>query len=195
MSTNVLIIAENPDDQFMLKPIIQKLMQEIGFQRAKIAIHDGPVRIRGFGDAMKWELLSEIIDDNQSVDVFLLMLDRDCDEKRRIKLTNIEKKAADKLDSLGSNKVFFAENAWQEIEVWVLAGQKDFSSDWQTVRADCHPKENYYYKYAKQRQLYDAPHQGRLRLSKEAAQNYPRIRQLCPEDVQSLENRIKEALC
>ena len=40
----------------------------------------------------------------------------------------------------------------------------------------------------------DTPGEGRRRLAKEAAQRYSRMRQLCPEDVGALEERIRAQL-
>ena len=38
-------------------------------------------------------------------------------------INNLEKKAVAKLN--GSDRIFLAENAWQELEVWTLAGHDD----------------------------------------------------------------------
>ena len=85
-----------------------------------------------------------------------------------------------------------AENAWQEIEVWVLAGH-DLPSDWnwQVIRDEVNPKETYFLPFATQRKLLDAPGEGRKTLAEEAARRYDRIRQLCPEDIADLEDRVR----
>ena len=87
--------------------------------------------------------------------------------------------------------VFLAENAWQEVEVWVLAGH-DLPKDWtwQDIRQEPNPKETYFEPFAKQRSVLDEPGQGRKTLAREAAENYGRIRSLCREDVASLEAAI-----
>ncbi|NET62296.1 MAG: hypothetical protein F6K47_41180 [Symploca sp. SIO2E6] len=80
----------------------------------------------------------------------------------------------------------------QEIEVWVLAGHQ-LPSDWhwQAIRQEINPKETYFIPLAQQQNLLDSPGEGRKILALSAAQQYDRIRQLCPEDVAVLESRIK----
>lgn len=77
-----------------------------------------------------------------------------------------------------------------EIEVWVLAGH-NLPSDWnwQVIRNEVNPKETYFFPFAEQRNLLDAPGEGRKTLAEEAARRYDRIRQLCPEDIAELEDR------
>lgn len=106
------------------------------------------------------------------VRVFLLIVDRDGQPGRRQQLERLEGQAGAVL--LETNRVFLAENAWQEVEVWVLAGLEDLPKawSWADIRADA----------------------DREVLAREAAGNYDRIRQLCPEDVASLEERIRRAL-
>jgi hypothetical protein len=84
-----------------------------------------------------------------------------------------------------------AQNAWQETEAWVLAGQdlpKEYN--WQEIRQEIHPKATYFLPFAQQRNLLDTPGEGRKSLAEEAARQYDRIRQLCPEDIVNLETRI-----
>ncbi len=91
-----------------------------------------------------------------------------------------------------SDRILFAENAWQEIEVWVLSGHKlPANWNWQAIRKEVHPKENYFLPFAEKRSLLDEPGEGRRTLAEEAVRQYQRIRQLCPEDVAILEDRIR----
>ncbi|WP_428263782.1 hypothetical protein [Haliangium sp.] len=126
--------------------------------------------------------------------IFLLVVDRDCDDKRRAKLRTLERKAQALFR--GSDRVLLAEHAWQEVEVWVLAGLKDLPNGWAwtKIRAECHPKERYYEDYAKRRGVLQRPYKGRDELAREAARNYPRVRKLCPEDVGALEKRLRDIL-
>ena len=84
-------------------------------------------------------------------------------------------------------------DAWQEIEVWALAGLTDLPSSWiwKSVRAEPNAKEAYFESYVRQKGLTAEPFGGRLRLGQKAAQNYSRIRKLCPEDVAELEARLR----
>lgn len=123
------------------------------------------------------------------VDLFLLCVDRDGKNGRKAALEKIEQQAA---NSLTSGKLLLAENAWQELEVWVLAGHKlPTDWNWQVIRQEVHSKENYFLPFAEMRSLLDQPGEGRKTLAEEAAHDYHRIRQLCPEDIVALEDRIR----
>jgi hypothetical protein len=88
--------------------------------------------------------------------------------------------------------MFLAENAWQEIEVWALAGHDlPRGWNWQEVRVEPNSKEVYFEPYTRQRGLSLEPGGGRKTLAEQAAQRYARIRQRCPEDVANLENRVR----
>ena len=95
---------------------------------------------------------------------------------------------------LHANHFLVAENAWQEIEVWALAGH-NLPKEWQwkEIRAETHPKELYFEPFAEQRGLLHTTGQGRKTLAIEAAKRYTRIRQLCDE-VAELENKIRECI-
>ena len=86
-------------------------------------------------------------------DIFILCIDRDGVVGRRDQLDRIE-------TSLGDN--FFAENAWEEVETWVLAGL-DLPSDWRwrDVRAEVSVKEVYFEELVRMRGVEDEPGGGR----------------------------------
>jgi hypothetical protein len=193
VSVRVLIIPEDfRKDQFILRPVIVRMLKHIGV-RAKVEMCW--TRLAGVGEALKWDRISEILDDNRNmVDLFLLIVDRDCKESRRQRLDNIEAKAKKFFGEARS--CLIAENAWQEVEVWVLAGMPDLPREWAwaEVRAECDPKETYYDPFAEQRGVCFAAAEGRDVLGKEAAANYKRVRALCPDDIQNLETRIRLAL-
>lgn len=194
MAVNVLVIPEDfRKDQFVLKPIVERMMQKIGVA-AKVKVCMDPL-LGGIGEALKWDRLVEIIERYKGTTrLFLLIVDRDCIEGRRASLDALEAKAMAALEA--GNQVFLSEVAWQELEVWVLAGQNDLPTgwSWRNIRSECDPKEIYYEPYAKQREVLNAAYEGREVLAKEAARNYERIRPLCPEDVRTLEERIASAL-
>ena len=194
---NVLIIPEDfRKDQYILKPVISKLLSLAGKPKAKLRVCLDPL-LGGVGEALKWERIEEIIDMYPMVQLFLLVVDRDGKSGRRTALDGIEKKADAKFTVLGTatSRTLLAENAWQEIEVWALAGvemPKEWA--WKDVRAEVNPKEVYFEKLAKQRGLLDEPGQGRVTLGREAALNYSRIKSLCKEDVAALEKRVRHFL-
>ena len=184
----VLVIPEDfRKDQHMLKPIVESMMKAKG-KTAKVEVCKAPL-LGGIVQALKWDRIKEIIGRYKKIDLFLLCVDRDGEANRRIRLNELELKAA---DILPEGKAFLAENAWQEIEVWVLAGQRDLPSEWiwKEVRAALHPKDDYFEPFAKQHDLQDSPGGGRKILGERAGSNYRRIRQLCDE-IKELEQRIQ----
>jgi len=122
--------------------------------------------------------------------LFLLIVDRDGNVHRRGVLDALEINAAAKL---GTGRKLIGEHAWQEIEVWALAGQ-ELSKEWkwQTIRDEPHPKESYFEPHAVARGLTAEPGEGRTTMGREAASNYTRVRSRCKEDIQILEARLKE---
>jgi hypothetical protein len=62
---------------------------------------------------------------------------------------------------------------------------------WSRVRSERDPKEHFFEPIASHRGLLDSVGQGRKILGEEAARNYSRVRQNCPE-LCELERRITE---
>ena len=119
--------------------------------------------------------------------VFILCIDRDGDVNRRQRLDSIEWE-------FGSGQIFLflAENAWEELETWVLAGlELPADWNWRTVRAEVHVKERYFEPLAARRNLSDAPGGGRKPLAEEASRSVRAIRQKCPEDFDALAMRLE----
>jgi len=187
---NVLVIPEDfRKDQYMLKPIVSAMMKALDKPKAKVRVCQDPL-LGGISEALKWDNIQAILNRYQMVDLFLLCVDRDGKPGRQEALRKLEQESQ---GFLTKRQALFAENAWQEIEVWVLAGHslpKDWN--WQDIRQEVDPKEAYFLPFAQQEGLLDTPGEGRKQLANSA--NYQRICQLCPEDVASLEGRIKEWL-
>ena len=185
---NILVIPEDfRKDQFILQPIISAMFTKLE-KLAIVEVLKDPL-IGGIGEALKVELLEEIVRDNHwKVDLFLLCVDRDAEVGRRSALDRLEQHFANRL---GAGKFFAAENAWQELEVWLLAGH-DLPGDWswQEVRLERDPKETYFMKMAAARGLQDDPGGGRKTMGIEAARKYRRIYSRCREDIQVLEKRL-----
>ncbi|OKH31446.1 hypothetical protein NIES2119_28640 [[Phormidium ambiguum] IAM M-71] len=184
----ILVIPEDfRKDQYMLKPIIAAMIAKLGKPHTKIRICQDPL-LGGVSEALKWENIQDIINQYPMVDLFLLCVDRDGKEGRKTSLQFLETQAT---NLLPPRRLLLAENAWQEIEVWVLAGQILPSDwNWQNIRNEINPKETYFLPLSQQRNLLNDPGEGRKTLAEEAARKYDRIRQLCPEDIVNLETRI-----
>jgi hypothetical protein len=186
----VLVIPEDPRlDRYILEPIIKAMLEAVGRRHATVRICNKRL-LRSVEQALRWERIREIMDLYGDVQLFLLIVDRDSDEHRRQRLDAIERQAA---ELLSINRGFFAEHAWQEVEVWALAGCDDLPRAWawRDVRAERDPKEVYFTPYAQQRGLQDEPGGGRKTLGIQAARRYNRVRQRCPEDIGALEERIR----
>jgi len=186
---NVLIIPEDfRKDQYILQPIIQAMLRRLGRGKAKVRVLTDPL-LGGVSEALKRERISEIIDANKyMVDLFLLCVDRDGQAGRINALDWLEKWS---IEFLNERQILLGENAWQEIEVWCLAGldlPKDW--EWKQIRKEPHAKEAYYLPLAERRGLHREVAEGRKTLGQEAARRYDRIRRCCEEDVQRLEKRI-----
>lgn len=130
-----LIIPEDQTlDGYILKPIVEAIAADLGV-RGRVDVLPEP-RLRGAGDALDAELIGEIVADNPMVDVFLLVVDRDCD--RQNNQAKAEARRQEHPDKL------IACVAIQEVEVWLLALYKDeLGAPWQQVREHCDPKERW----------------------------------------------------
>lgn len=193
---NVLIIAEDPtQDAYILEPIVKAMLTELGHPRAKVQTCRDPV-YRGINAVLKEDSLRTIMNRYQGmIDLFLLCVDRDGEAGRRTQLDTRETFCAQLL--AGQRRTLIAEHAWQEVEVWALAGCNDLPATWpwREIRAERDPKERYFDPYVQMRRLVDTPGAGRQTLGRQAGRQYAaRLRQLCPEDIATLEGRVRDWL-
>lgn len=197
----VMIIPEDfRKDQYILKPLFTRLFQRLGAPPLDVYVCQDPL-LGGIGEALNAENLAAIVEGQKGMmDIFILCVDRDGQEGRRRRLDQIEAEFQGRC-------VFFAENAWEEIETWVLAGL-DLPSDWRwaEVRAEVDVKERYFEPLAVRRGLVNATEYSRrgLRsgesrrirqiLGAEASRRIRAIRQKCPEDFDALARRLETAI-
>ena len=186
---NVLIIPEDfRNDQYILKPLFSRLFRSIVKRRVHVDVCRDPL-LGGVGEALKSERIAEVIGKHGGMtDIFILCIDRDGEQGRRQRLDQIEAE-------FGNVRVFLAENAWEEIETWILAGLNlPANWNWKTVRAEVQVKEIYFEPLVAQRGLSDAPGDGRKSLGEEASRKINAIRQKCPEDFDCLAQRLEDAI-
>jgi hypothetical protein len=102
---------------------------------ARIQILPEP-RLRGTSDALDRELIAEILADNPMEDLFLLIVDRDCDRLGNEALARQrQREHPEKL---------IACLARQEVEVWMLAlYEQQLGASFGEVRQHCDPKERF----------------------------------------------------
>lgn len=185
----VLIIPEDfRKDQYILKPIVEAMMKKMSGPPSTVRVCQDPL-MGGISQALNTNKLREVVERYKGmIDIFLLCVDRDGNPNRRARLDEIEKELQDELPS---SILFLATEAWQELEVWVLAGHtlpKEWK--WQDVRNEPHPKEKYFEPFALQRRVHNGPGGGRKTLATEAARRYSTLRSKCREDLAGLHNRL-----
>ena len=184
---NVLIIPEDfRYDQHILKPLFSRLFQSIGRRRVHVAVCRDPL-LGGVSEALKSERVEEIVNTGGMTDIFILCIDRDGNTNRRQILNRLE-------SEFDNGQTFLAENAWEELETWGLAGLRlPGNWRWANVRAEVDVKERYFQLLVAERNLADAPGDGRKPLAEEASRRIPAIRQKCPEDFDALAQRLEAA--
>jgi hypothetical protein len=185
MSYNVLVIPEDfTKDEHILKPLAGRIFQDLGKPNANIRVCRDP-NFGGIGEALKPKRLRKVIARYRMIDLFVLLVDRDGKAGRESAVGQIE--ATLQGEIAGSGRQFVAGVAWQEVEVFILAGH-DLPPgwNWREIRADPDVKNTYFQQLAAAKNTSSLPHHGRKELMAEAIQNWSRIKSRCPEDIGSL---------
>jgi hypothetical protein len=190
MSLKVLVIPEDfRKDQYMLRPLIRAMFEFVNKPNAKIEICTDPL-LGGVTEVLKWNRIDEVIEMYPMIDIFLVCIDRDGLSGRRDSMNSIENLAQAKLGN--TKRVLFAENAWQEIETWILGGL-DLPSEWSwsDIRNEVQVKEKYFIPLSESRGLLDSPAEGRGVLAEEAAGKYKSIRSQKCGELGHIDSRIQ----
>ncbi|MBL9027199.1 MAG: hypothetical protein JNL21_33700 [Myxococcales bacterium] len=168
----VLVIPEDQElDRYIVKPVLEALFDEIG-QRARVDVLPEP-RLRGASDALDPKMVAQIIAENPMTDLFLLVVDRDCDRQG-----NVAKAQARQNEHKGK---LLACVAVEEVEVWMLALYKDDLGDsFSAVRRECDPKEKYADTLLEDLEL-SGPGRGRKAAMRALAGKWTSLRDSCPE--------------
>jgi hypothetical protein len=190
---NVMIIPEDfRKDQFILQPIIAAMLAALGKPRAKVEVCRDPL-LGGIAQALNVDELEQIVKDRPTIDLFLLCVDRDGEQGRRDQLNRLEAALQPKVQKAGGT--FLGENAWQEIEVWTIAGHQLLPGlQWSYIRAERDSKEAYFEPLAQAHGLDNEDDGGRKQSSIDAARRYRRIQRLCKEDICVLHERVRSWL-
>lgn len=178
----VLVIPEDPTlDQYVVKPIIERIFLDLG-RTARVDILNDP-HISGAAQALDPALISEIIGDNAMIDLFLLVVDRDCD-----RMGHEAKTRARESEHPGK---LIAALAWQEIEVWALALHRQMLPDrWPRIRTECDPKERYWDPLVRDQGWLGTVGKGRKKAMRGLGAGWSGLRQVCPE-IEALRERIE----
>jgi hypothetical protein len=185
MSYKVLVIPEDfTKDEHILKPLAERILQDLGKPNARVEVCRDP-NFGGIGEALKIKRLRKVIAQYCTSDLFILLVDRDGETGRDAAVSQIE--ATLQCEIAASGRRFVASLAWQEVEVFILAGHELPSGwSWREIRADPDVKNTYFQRMAASKNTTGLPHDGRKKLMAEAMQNWNRIKSLCPEDIGSL---------
>jgi hypothetical protein len=130
-----MVIPEDPTvDQYILKPIVEQLFADVG-KTPRVQVLSNP-RLQGVDQAMDAAILADIVETNRMIDVFLVLVDRDGDDRRR------PLQARDRM-SEHPDRLFVC-LAIEEVEVWMLALHREaLGASWRDVRAERNPKERF----------------------------------------------------
>jgi hypothetical protein len=182
-----MIIPEDPTlDQFILKPVIEAVFSDLK-RVVRVQVLFNP-RLRSVDQALEPKQLDNILTSYPQEDLFLLIVDRDCNQDRmnRIKAREAEAET--------SGKWLFGCLAIEEVEMWALAiYPNQLPTPWQEMRKDCHPKEAYFNPLVEQLGLQNDVGRGRKQMIKSLTGRYSRLLQLCPE-IAELRDRICKKL-
>ncbi|HLG17822.1 MAG TPA: hypothetical protein VJH03_25495 [Blastocatellia bacterium] len=140
MSFDVLVIPEDfTKDEHILKPLVERILEECG-RKARVRVCRNP-NFQGVHTALRLDALRELIDLYRMVNLFVLVVDRDGLAGRKQRTDQIEEVLSAELRATGRR--FLAEVAWQEVEVFILAGLDLPSAwKWRDIRADADVKKH-----------------------------------------------------
>jgi len=176
----VLVIPEDPTlDGFILLPVVERLFVALDLT-ARIEVLRDP-HLRGVDQALDLQVIHTIVNMNPMVDIFCVIVDLDCNRQ------NNAQRAQRVVDAHKDRLV--ACLAVQEVEVWMLA-LFDHGAPWQTIRAECDPKERYADPFLARLGWGAEVGRGRKRAMREISTNWSRLVQRCPE-VQELAEAIR----
>jgi len=183
----VLIIPEDfRKDQYLPRPLFSRLFRTIGRRRVHVEICRAPL-LGGVDEALKSGRIAEVMRRHGGMaHIVVLCVDRDGRLGRQVRLREMEREFGT------ARRAFLAENPWEEIETWVLAGLAlPRGWRWADVRAEVQVKERYFDPLVRQRGISNTPGKGRHLLGIEAARRIGAIRQKCPEDFDRLARRLE----
>lgn len=180
----VLIIPEDRTrDQYIAKPVVERMFESLE-RAATVEVLADP-HLRGIDDALDQGVVRDVIEDNRMVQMFILLVDRDCDRE------NAVARAAEREREHSSCMLTCL--AVEEIEVWLLAVQDAFVVPWSAVRGHCDPKEAYALPFLREQGWSDQVGDGYKRAMRELSGKWATLASRCPE-VADLTRRVEQWL-
>ena len=181
MSFRVLVIPEDPTwNGYILKPLAEKLLQDVGKPRARIDVLSSP-RLRGYPHALR-AIREDLPDSYGFFDLWLFFPDADragADAMERLEV-----------DLRAKGIALLCCPAEPEVEIYACVGfQDDLPGGWQDARTHHRMKEEV---FAPLLETHGDPRQaggGREAMITQSLQNLQRLFQFCPE-TRRLRDRI-----
>jgi hypothetical protein len=181
MSFRLALVCEDPrKDQYIARPILQRLLVEIGKPKGTVEVITKP-KLRGisFVRALGCEILRDY---GPIVDVVVFVIDADGEDggegrgNRKATFLNLLRACP----RFGEKAVVVC--GIQEVEVWALWGTRQaLGVRWEEVRANPHPKEAYFEAVLAQEDS-TQPGEGRVRLVAQSLRSgWASLVQGCPE--------------
>lgn len=165
--------------------MVERIFQDLG-RTAYVEVLENP-HLRGVDQALDGDVVTGIVREWSMFQLFLLLVDRDCNDVRRNGRNNEALAAQREADHEGK---LFACLAVQEVEVWMLALHREIiDASWPEVRAECHPKERFADPLLKKQGWSLEVGKGRRRAMRDLGAGWRGLLQVCPE-IDNLKGRI-----
>lgn len=181
MSFSAAIVCEDHTlDQFVVRPVVEKLLAAIGRKNARIKVVTKP-QLRGYADVRKQACsILRLYGAVSDVVIFAVDADGEDGEEGRPDRTAALKRAIEACEHYSEKGFVVA--ARQEVEVWALWGSRgEISDSWATVRSERDPKEKYFDPLTVEEDA-RLPGRGRSRLiNKTLSAGWKSFRTGCPE--------------
>jgi hypothetical protein len=174
-----MIIPEDPTlDRYVLRPIVQHIFEDLGRKVHVDVLQDS--RLRGIDKVLDPVAVEDAIRDREGMfQLFLLLVDRDCNDGRQQGRNNVETARKREVESEGK---LLACLAVEEVEVWMLAlHREELEEGWADVRRHCHPKERYAEPFLKKKGWLVTPGKGRMKAMEGLGTKWKGLLQVCPE--------------
>ncbi len=183
MSLRVLVIPEDPTDNgYILKPLVERLLAEIGKPNARVVILTSP-RLRGYDHAVR-AIQNELPERYGHFDVWLFL--PDADRARNLEALETELRAKE--------ICLLCCAAVPEVEAWLLAGHRDrLKTGWADVQKHPRLKEAVFKPFLGEHGDPRSAGSGREALMRQTLSNYRGLLDLCPE-LQDLEHRLRAVM-
>lgn len=181
----VLLIPEDPTlDQYILKPVVTQLFADLG-RAPRVEVLARP-RLRGVAQALNAAILADVVATYPMVDLFLVLVDRDGDERRHAQA------AAREAEQPGRLLVCLAV---EEVEIWMLALQagSKLGKPWREVRRETSLKERFARPFLATHAPGLAPGEGRVWAMRGLGGQWKGVCRRCPE-LAELRQRVGEWL-